>query len=106
MTFATDFPVQLNGCACSFHCVEKQESVAISGPILLMCPPDILILMQMVREGATCMYYTGIDLFTREVVYVAQGLRDRKLQWGLLQTTWPVMGQKLIKTLVARNRRG
>lgn len=77
--------------------MEKQESVAISGPILLMRPPDILILMQMVREGTTCMYYTGIDPFTTEVVYVAQGLRDRKLQWELLQTTWPVMGQRLIK---------
>ncbi len=31
------------------------------------------------------MYYTGIDLFTKEEVYVARNLRDRKLQRALLQ---------------------
>jgi hypothetical protein len=34
---------------------------------------------------ATCMYYTGIDPFTKEEVYVARGLRDRKLQRALMQ---------------------
>jgi uncharacterized radical SAM protein YgiQ len=34
---------------------------------------------------ATCMYYTGIDPFTGEEVYVARHLRDRKLQRALLQ---------------------
>jgi Domain of unknown function (DUF3362) len=34
---------------------------------------------------ATCMYYTGIDPFTKQAVYVAQHLRDRKLQRALLQ---------------------
>jgi len=34
---------------------------------------------------ATCMYYTGIDPFTKEAVYVANHLRDRKLQRALLQ---------------------
>ena len=34
---------------------------------------------------ATCMYYTGIDPFTRQEVYVARHLRDRKLQRALLQ---------------------
>ena len=29
---------------------------------------------------ATCMYYTGIDPFTKEQVYVAKGLNDRRLQ--------------------------
>ena len=29
---------------------------------------------------ATCMYYTGIDPFTGREVYVAKGLRDRKMQ--------------------------
>src|SRR5229473_1819518 len=38
-------------------------------------PPDI----------ATCMYYTGIDPFTRQEVYIARHLRDRKLQRALLQ---------------------
>ncbi len=36
-------------------------------------------------DVATCMYYTGIDPFTREEVYVARGLRDRKLQRALMQ---------------------
>ncbi|MFO0929040.1 MAG: YgiQ family radical SAM protein [Gemmataceae bacterium] len=34
---------------------------------------------------ATCMYYTGIDPFSGEEVFVARGLRDRKLQRSLLQ---------------------
>jgi uncharacterized radical SAM protein YgiQ len=34
---------------------------------------------------ATCMYYTGIDPFTKEEVYVARHLRDRKLQRALMQ---------------------
>ncbi|MCI0376049.1 MAG: DUF3362 domain-containing protein [Gemmataceae bacterium] len=36
-------------------------------------------------DVATCMYYTGIDPFTKEEVYVARALRDRKLQRALLQ---------------------
>jgi len=34
---------------------------------------------------AACMFYTGIDPFTRQPVYVARHLRDRKLQRALLQ---------------------
>jgi uncharacterized radical SAM protein YgiQ len=34
---------------------------------------------------ATCMYYTGLDPFTGEEVFVARHLRDRKLQRALLQ---------------------
>ena len=34
---------------------------------------------------ATCMYYTGIDPFTKEEVYIARNLRDRKLQRALMQ---------------------
>jgi uncharacterized radical SAM protein YgiQ len=34
---------------------------------------------------ATCMYYTGIDPFTKEEVYIARGLKDRKLQRALMQ---------------------
>ena len=36
-------------------------------------------------DVATCMYYTGIDPFTQKEVYVARGLRDRKMQRALLQ---------------------
>jgi uncharacterized radical SAM protein YgiQ len=34
---------------------------------------------------ATAIYYTGIDPFTGEEVYVARGLRDRKMQRSLMQ---------------------
>lgn len=34
---------------------------------------------------ATCMYYTGIDPFTKKPVQVARGLHDRKLQRALMQ---------------------
>ena len=34
---------------------------------------------------ATCMYYTGVDPFSKQRVYVARALRDRKLQRALLQ---------------------
>ena len=34
---------------------------------------------------ATCMFYTGIDPFTKEEVYVARNLRDRKMQRALMQ---------------------
>src|SRR5207245_9393299 len=36
-------------------------------------------------DVATCMYYTGIDPFTNQEVFVARHLRDRKLQRALLQ---------------------
>ena len=36
-------------------------------------------------DVATCMFYTGIDPFTKQAVYVARNLRDRKLQRALLQ---------------------
>src|SRR5205823_3949080 len=36
-------------------------------------------------DVATCMFYTGIDPFTKQKVYVAQGLGDRKLQRALMQ---------------------
>ena len=34
---------------------------------------------------ATCMYHTGLDPFTGQEVYVAKGLRDRKMQRALMQ---------------------
>jgi radical SAM superfamily enzyme YgiQ (UPF0313 family) len=36
-------------------------------------------------DVATCMYYTGIDPFTMQEVFVARHLRDRKLQRALMQ---------------------
>ncbi|OWK46964.1 YgiQ family radical SAM protein [Fimbriiglobus ruber] len=34
---------------------------------------------------ATCMYYTGIDPFTKKPVAIAKGLNDRKMQRALMQ---------------------
>src|SRR5947209_7325610 len=34
---------------------------------------------------ATCLYWTGIDPFTKQEVYVAKGMRDRKMQRALMQ---------------------
>jgi uncharacterized radical SAM protein YgiQ len=50
---------------------------------------------------ATCMYYTGIDPFSRQEVYVARQLRDRKLQRALMQffkpENWSTVRQALIQ---------
>jgi hypothetical protein len=45
----------------------------------------MLIFIPMADDIAACMFYTGIDPFTRQPVYVAKHLRDRKLQRALLQ---------------------
>ena len=37
------------------------------------------------RDIATALYYTGIDPFTKQQVYVAKGLKDRKMQRALMQ---------------------
>jgi len=34
---------------------------------------------------ATCMYYTGIDPFTKKQVKIAKGMCDRKMQQTLMQ---------------------
>jgi hypothetical protein len=34
---------------------------------------------------ATCMYYTGIDPFSKKPVKIAKGMRDRKMQRALMQ---------------------
>src|SRR5690242_8583226 len=40
---------------------------------------------QVASDIATALYYTGIDPFTKKEVYVAKGLRDRKMQRALMQ---------------------
>jgi len=39
----------------------------------------------MAPDIATCMYYTGLDPFSKKEVYVARTLHDRKLQRALMQ---------------------
>ena len=42
-------------------------------------------------DVATCVYYTGIDPFTKQEAYVALGLRDRKKQRALMQFFKPAL---------------
>ena len=44
-----------------------------------------LAFMRLTPDIATCMYYTGLDPFTKEEVYIARNLLDRKPQRALLQ---------------------
>ena len=53
--------------------------------MLAVCPSVILISMPMTPDIATALYYTGRDPFTGQEVYVAKGLRDRKMQRALMQ---------------------
>lgn len=53
---------------------------------------------------ATCMYYTGRDPFSGEEVYVAQHLRDRKLQRALLQYFRPENYFEVRKALLQAGR--
>jgi len=55
-------------------------------------------------DVATCMYYTGIDPFTRQAVYVAHNLKDRKMQRALLQFFKPENYFEVRKALIDANR--
>jgi hypothetical protein len=41
--------------------------------------------VHMSYDIATAVYYTGIDPFTKQEVYVAKAIRDRKMQRALMQ---------------------
>jgi hypothetical protein len=64
----------------------------------------LLIFMQTAPDVATCMYYTGIDPFTKQRVYVAQHLKDRKMQRALLQFFKPENYFEVSKALEAAGR--
>jgi Domain of unknown function (DUF3362) len=53
-------------------------------------------------DVAAAVYYTGIDPFTKQQVYVAKGLRDRKMQRALMQffkaENWLTVREALIQT--------
>src|SRR5438552_8171185 len=59
--------------------------MAVGGCFRLMRSPDILTLMRIADDIATCLWHTGIDPFTKQEVYVAKGLKDRKMQRALMQ---------------------
>jgi hypothetical protein len=54
---------------------------------------------------ATCMYYTGLDPFTEQEVYIARHLRDRKLQRALLQFFKPENYFEVREALLQAGRR-
>jgi uncharacterized radical SAM protein YgiQ len=54
---------------------------------------------------ATALYYTGIDPFTGEEVYVARGLRDRKMQRALMQFFKPE-NYFMVREALLKARRG
>ncbi len=60
--------------------------------------------MRMASDITTCMYYTGLDPFTGQEVYVARHLRDRKLQRALLQFFKPENYFEVRKALQAAGR--
>ena len=53
---------------------------------------------------ATCMYHTGIDPFTREPVYTAKDLRDKRLQKALLLYWDPAHHDEAREALVKAGR--
>src|SRR5262249_42049071 len=53
---------------------------------------------------ATCMYYTGMDPFTKKQVYIAKHLRDRKMQRALLQFFKPENYFEVRKALIVAGR--
>ena len=53
---------------------------------------------------ATALYYTGIDPFTKKEVYVAKGLRNRKMQRALMQFFKPENYFEVRKTLEQAGR--
>ncbi|HZZ78004.1 MAG TPA: YgiQ family radical SAM protein [Gemmataceae bacterium] len=53
---------------------------------------------------ATCMYYTGIDPFTKQEVYITRNLRDRKMQRALLQFFKPENYFEVRKALLDAGR--
>jgi uncharacterized radical SAM protein YgiQ len=55
---------------------------------------------------ATCMYYTGLDPFTKKEVYVARHLRDRKLQRALMQFFKPENYFLVREALIQAGRQG
>src|SRR5262245_64829840 len=60
--------------------------------------------MQRTRDVATCMYYSGVDPFSGQQVYVARQLRDLRLQRALLQFFKPENYFELRKALTEAGR--
>ncbi len=55
-------------------------------------------------DVATCMYYTGIDPFTKQEVYTARAMRDRRMQRALMQFFKPENYFEVRQALIDANR--
>jgi hypothetical protein len=64
----------------------------------------MLNLMQMGRDVATCMYYPGIDPFSKKTVHVARDLRDRLKQRALMQFFKPKKWFTVREALIEADR--
>ena len=64
----------------------------------------ILYFVQMAPDVATCMYYTGLDPFTKKPVQVARGLHGRELQRELMQFFKPVSWFTVREALIQAGR--
>jgi uncharacterized radical SAM protein YgiQ len=53
---------------------------------------------------STCIYYTGINPFTNEKVYVAKDINEKKMQRGLMQYRDPKNYQLVYEALTKANR--
>jgi hypothetical protein len=60
--------------------------------------------IRLTGDIATCMYYTGIDPFSKREVYIARHLHDRKMQRALLQFFKPENYFEVRKALEAAGR--
>jgi hypothetical protein len=62
--------------------------------------------MHVAADIATCMYRTGIDPFTKQEIYIARGLRDRKMQRALMQFFKPENWFTVREALIQAERQG
>ena len=56
-------------------------------------------------DVATCMYYTGMDPFSKKPVYIAKSLKDRKMQRALMQFFKPENYFEVRNALLQANRK-
>lgn len=60
--------------------------------------------MAIAPDIATCLYYAGIDPFTKKEVFVAKGLKDRKMQRALMQFFKPLNYFEVREPLIQAKR--
>jgi uncharacterized radical SAM protein YgiQ len=64
-----------------------------------ICPEQIQDFLPSPMTASTCMYFTGMDPFTGNPVYIPRTSRERKMQRALLQYNQPANRKLLIESL-------